>query len=458
MAEGVGARVELSELPLKYPGLAPWEIWLSEAQERMVVAVADTAPLFEACERYGVECIDIGEFTGDERLIVTYEGTTVVDIDTNFLHDGRPQRQLNAVMPKPDRTPMSAESFNSVFGTLDVAATTLRLLAHPNIASKESIIRRYDHEIGGATLVRPIIGAQNDGHADGVVLADPLSSSGIAVGIGVNPWMGIIDAERMALAVVDEAMRNVVAVGADPRTVALLDNFSWGDPQRPTTLGELVAAVDGCCQAARAFGAPFVSGKDSLNNEYFGSDDQRHAVPPTLVITAMAHVPNADAVVTPDFKQSGNVLILLGRTLCEFGGSHLAMLNEVAGGVVPSFDTKAPQRYQKLHEAIQNGDVESCHDVSEGGIAVAIAEMAMAGRLGAEITVAQSLTPAWWYFSESCGRLILEVKHESVAVIRDRFGDDAQIIGRVVDEQVLSVGNGQTLTIEEMLTSWQGAS
>ncbi|MEY4246886.1 MAG: phosphoribosylformylglycinamidine synthase subunit PurS/phosphoribosylformylglycinamidine synthase, partial [Actinomycetota bacterium] len=101
MAEGVGARVELSELPLKYPGLAPWEIWLSEAQERMVVAVADTAPLFTACERYGVECIDIGEFTGDERLIVTYEGTTVVDIDTNFLHDGRPQRQLNAVMPKP---------------------------------------------------------------------------------------------------------------------------------------------------------------------------------------------------------------------------------------------------------------------------------------------------------------------------------------------------------------------
>jgi phosphoribosylformylglycinamidine synthase len=331
-------------------------------------------------------------------------------------------------------------------------------LAHPNIASKESIIRRYDHEIGGATLVRPIIGAQNDGHADGVVLADPLSSSGIAVGIGVNPWMGIIDAERMALAVVDEAMRNVVASGADPRTVALLDNFSWGDPQRPTTLGELVAAVDGCCQAARAFGAPFVSGKDSLNNEYFGSDNQRHAVPPTLVITAMAHVPGVDAVVTPDLKQSGNVLILLGRTLCEFGGSHLAMLNDVAGGVVPSFDTKAPQRYQKLHEAIQNGDVESCHDVSEGGIAVAIAEMAMAGRLGAEITVAQSLTPAWWYFSESCGRLILEVKHESVAVIRDRFGDDAQIIGRVVDEQVLSVGNGQTLTIEEMLTSWQGAS
>ena len=457
MAEGVGARVELSGLPLKYPGLAPWEIWLSEAQERMVVAVADTVPLLAACERYGVECIDIGEFTGDERLVVTYEGTTVVDIDTNFLHEGRPQRQMNAVMPNPDRTPMSDEAFTSLFGHFDIAATTLRLLAHPNIASKEAIIRRYDHEIGGATLVRPIIGAQNDGHADGVVLAKPLSNSGIAVGIGVNPWTGIIDAERMALAVVDEAMRNVVAVGGDPRTVALLDNFSWGDPQRPTTLGELVAAVDGCCQAARAFGAPFVSGKDSLNNEYFGSDNQRHAVPPTLVITAMAHVPVADAVVTPDLKQSGNVLILLGQTLCEFGGSHLALLNAIPGGVVASFDANAPQRYQKLHEAILNGHIESCHDVSEGGIGVAVAEMAMAGRLGVEFTVSPSVVRDWWYFSESCGRFILEVKHEAVASIREQFGDDAQIIGRVVDEQVVSFGGGQTLTIEEMLTSWQGA-
>jgi phosphoribosylformylglycinamidine synthase len=134
------------------------------------------------------------------------------------------------------------------------------------------------------------------------------------------------------------------------------------------------------------------------------------------------------------------------------------MLNDVTGGVVPSFDTKAPQRYQKLHEAIQNGDVESCHDVSEGGIAVAIAEMAMAGRLGVEISVASSLINEWWYFSESCGRFILEVKHESAAAIRERFGDDAQIIGRVVAEQVLSLGNGQSLTVEEMLTSWQGAS
>jgi phosphoribosylformylglycinamidine synthase len=172
----------------------------------------------------------------------------------------------------------------------------------------------------------------------------------------------------------------------------------------------------------------------------------------------MAHVPNADAVVTPDFKQSGNVLILLGRTLCEFGGSHLAMLNEVAGGVVPSFDDAAPSRYQLLHEAILNGDVKSCHDISEGGIAVAVAEMAIAGRLGAEITVAQSLTPDWWYFSESCGRFILEVEHESVAAIRDQFGEDAQIIGRVVDEQLLSLGNGQSLRVKEMLNSWQGAS
>jgi phosphoribosylformylglycinamidine (FGAM) synthase-like enzyme len=134
------------------------------------------------------------------------------------------------------------------------------------------------------------------------------------------------------------------------------------------------------------------------------------------------------------------------------------MLNDVAGGVVPSFDAKAPQRYQKLHEAIFNGDVESCHDVSEGGVVVAVAEMVMAGRLGVEINVASSLISDWWYFSESCGRFILEVKPESVSSIRDQFGDDAQIIGHVVNEQTVSLGNGQSLTVEEMLTSWQGAS
>ena len=231
-------------------------------------------------------------------LHVRHGDTTVLHLDTHFLHDGRPQRYDGgrAADAQPRHRPLPRHARMST-------ATLLALLRHPNIASKESVIRRYDHEILGSTVVRPLVGRRRDGHADGVVIADPADTHGLAIGIGVNPWFGELDPHRMAHAVVDEAIRNVVAVGADPDKIALLDNFSWGDPRRPSTLGELVAAVRGCCEASVAHHAPFVSGKDSLNNEYLGADGARHSVPPTLVITAIAHVPDVNAAVTPDLKQ-----------------------------------------------------------------------------------------------------------------------------------------------------------
>ena len=236
--------------------------------------------------------------------------------------------------------------------------------------------------------MRPLVGPGTEGPGDGVVLADPRDTHGIAIGIGVDPWLGLHDPEAMAHAVVDEAIRNVVAVGADPDQVALLDNFSWGDPRRPSTLGELVAAVRGCHDAAIAYGAPFVSGKDSLNNEYTGADGQRHAVPPTLVITAVAHVPDVGRCVTAELTAPGNVLLLLGATRPEFAGSHLDLVLGRAGrtvGAAPQPDPDAPARYRRLHAAIRDGLVQSCHDVSEGGLAVALAELCIAGGLGAVI-------------------------------------------------------------------------
>ena len=193
-----------------------------------------------------------------------------------------------------------------------------------------------------------LAGAGDQGHADGIVLAHPEEDVGIAVGIGVNPWYGLHDPEAMAAVAVDEAIRNVVAVGADPDRVALLDNFSWGDPRDPHTLGTLVAAVDGCCTAAETFGAPFVSGKDSLNNTYSDSDGARHSVPPTLVITAVAHVPDVDRCVTPELTGPGNVLLLLGETGEHFAGSHLDLLTGVHrtpsadSGVTPQLDPASP--------------------------------------------------------------------------------------------------------------------
>jgi phosphoribosylformylglycinamidine synthase len=431
MAEGVGVDVDLDLVPRKYHGLEPWEVWLSEAQERMVVAVPprNLGALAQRCARVGVTAADIGHFTGDGRLVVRAGGNVVADLDVGFLHDGRPQREMNAELPSPNRSEPTSRPVDDPVGAL------LSLLRHPNIASKAATIHRYDHEILGATVVRPLVGAAGDGPADGIVLAEPGDAHGVAIGIGVNPWYGLHDPEAMAHAAVDEAIRNVVAVGSDPSRVALLDNFSWGDPRRPTTLGELVAAVDGCCAAASMFGAPFVSGKDSLNNEYVGADGERHAVPPTLVITAIAHVPDVDHCVTPDLSEPGNWLLLLGNTFPEFAGSHLDLVlgEPDAPGIAPAPDPDAPERYRRLHEAIRAGLVVSCHDVSEGGLAVALAEMCIGGRLGARIDTLPDEDLVTSLFAESVGRLVVEVEPRSVPAFLRLMDHHATTLGAVDD-------------------------
>lgn len=452
MAEGVGARVELAHAPLKYPGLSAWEIWLSEAQERMVLSVAPdrVAELQARCDRHGVELTDLGAFTGDGRLVVTFEGTVVLDLDTGFLHDGRPQRAMTAVAPAPDR----GEPVPGARAVGDPAAALLALLAHPNIATKEAVVHRYDHEIRGATVVRPFTGARLDGPSDGVVLAEPGDADGFAIGIGVNPWHGLHDPYRMAYAAVDEAVRNAVAAGADPERVALLDNFSWGDPRRATTLGELVEAVEGCCDAALAHGAPFVSGKDSLNNEYLGTDGERHAVPPTLVITAVAHVPDAARAVTSDLKAPGDMLVLLGTTHEELAGSHLDLVlgAPAAPGVVPAPDPDAPARYRRFHAAVRAGLVRAAHDCSEGGLAVALAEMVIGGRWGAELHTLGHDDPVVALFSESASRLVVEVAPADTERFLAEVG--GRVIGTVTDRPELRLPGVRPLGVDELVTAW----
>jgi phosphoribosylformylglycinamidine synthase len=447
MAEVLGADVDVALAPLKYPGLAPWEIWLSEAQERMVLSVdpAQLDALQEVCDRHGVELTDLGRFTGDGRLRVRHGGDVLVDLDVTFLHDGRPQRTMAAAWPSPPRDVVSPTR------NLEPGATLLALLAHPNIASKHEIIRRFDHEIRGSTVVRPLTGAFDDGPADGVVLAEPTDVHGIAIGIGVNPWYGEIDPEWMAHAVVDEAIRNVVAVGADPDRVALLDNFSWGDPRRESTLGALAAAVRGCVDASLANAAPFVSGKDSLNNEFTGADGLRHSVPPTLVITAVAHVPDAGSVVTPDLKAAGNRLLLVGSTTPVWGGSHVDLIYGASGDAVPEPDPGAPARYRRLHQLLSTGLVASCHDVSEGGVAVTVAEMAIGGRLGARVG-GRPIS----LFGEANGRFILEVAPDLVPTVVTALAGEALDIGEVLDIEFLQVGDAN-VSLAAAVAAWTGS-
>ncbi|MDX2379735.1 MAG: AIR synthase-related protein, partial [Acidimicrobiia bacterium] len=308
------------------------------------------------------------------------------------------------------------------------------------------------------SLVRPLGGAAGDAPADGVVLADPTADHGVAIGIGVNPWYGLHDPEAMAYAVVDEAIRNVVAVGADPDKIALLDNFSWGDPRRPSTLGALVAAVEGCCGAALMHSAPFVSGKDSLNNEYVGRDGKRHAVPPTLVITAVGHVPDPDRCVTPDLAAVGNVLILLGTTDPEFAGSHLDLVlgPPDAPGLVPGPDPDAPDRYRRLHSAMRAGLVAACHDVSEGGLAVALAEMCIGGRIGATIDHLPHDDVTTALFSESAGRLVVELDQRNVTAFTTLMSDQIFALGTVDDSDALTITGLDPIPISALVDSFAG--
>ena len=460
MAEGIGADVELDLVPRKYPGLAPWEVWLSEAQERMVLAVDPTlmSEVTAAANRHGVLLADLGAFTGDARLVVRSSGVIVLDLPTDVLHDGRPRREMVADLISV--TPAEADpDLRRRMVNEDPGAVLDRLLAHPNIASKQATIHRYDFEVQASTVVRPLTGAHLDGHSDGAVIVRPTETHGFAIGVGVNPWFGERDTRAMAYSVVDEAIRNVVVAGADPSRIALLDNFSWGDPRRASTLGELVGAVRGCVEAAALYGTPFVSGKDSLNNEYVGDDGVRHAIPPTLVITALGHVPDVDTTVTSDLKAAGNLLVLLGETLDELAGSHLdKVLGIDAGGAVPGRVDAAPERYRGFHEAVRAGLVKAAHDCSEGGIAVALAEMAIGGRLGIEVVV-PGADVAVALFSESNGRIVAEVASGDVEAFTALLPGPVTVLGSVVaGPQVRIVAGPLRIerSIGELLTAWSG--
>ncbi|HEX7434200.1 MAG TPA: phosphoribosylformylglycinamidine synthase subunit PurS, partial [Anaerolineaceae bacterium] len=326
MANPTGVDVDLAQVRLKYPGLAPWEIWLSEAQERMVLAIppVSTQAVKDLCALYEVDYTDLGSFTGAGRLLVRFAGQPVLDLSCDFLHEGIPQRQLVASRPVlPPPTSLVEHS-----GPLDLPAILLALLSHPNIASKAAVIRQYDHEVQGGTVVKPLTGVANDGPADACVIKPIMSqgSTGLVLSNGLNPEYGKLDAYRMALCAIDEAVRNAVAVGADPDCIALLDNFCWGDPRRPEVMGALLEATRGCYEGALRYKAPFISGKDSFNNEYMGADGQRHSIPPTLLISAIGIIPDVTHTVTLDLKQAGHLLYRVGDFHPVFGGSHYAMI------------------------------------------------------------------------------------------------------------------------------------
>lgn len=390
MGEDIGAEVWLDRVPLKYEGLSYTEIWISEAQERMVMAVPPERweELSELCASEGVEATVIGQFAPTGRLVLKYGDQQVADLAMEFLHEGRPPVVREAVCfpaaEKPLALPLTpAQSYTDVLR---------RILGSWNVASKHWIIRQYDHEVQGGSVIKPLVGACNDGPGDAAVIRPVLHSyRGLVIACGMNPCYGDLDTYWMAAAAIDEAVRNAVAVGADPRRLAILDNFCWGNTERPETLGSLVRAALACHDVAIALGTPFISGKDSLNNEFRPVGGQEPiAIPPSLLISAMGQVDDVRRCVTMDLKECGNYLYQIGVTKDELGGSHFAMVSSLTGGRVPRLDPTAARRtFEALHRAIWSGLVRACHDLSEGGLATAAAEMAFAGNLGARLDLAR---------------------------------------------------------------------
>ena len=393
MGETIGAEVWLDRAPLKYDGLSHTEIWISEAQERMVLAVPPDKldRLAQICKKEDVEYAVIGRFVPTGKLRLLYQDTEVGSIDMEVLHGGRPPVVRQAVyQSKPEETGSLGDLTKP-----DIESTLQKILSTPTVASKHWIIRQYDHEVQGGSVVKPLVGPACNGPSDAAVVRPKLTSNrALVLSCGMNPRFGDLDPYHMATSAIDEAVRNAIAVGARPDRIAILDNFCWGNTDRPETLGTLVRAAIACHDLALAWKTPFISGKDSLNNEFTWFDSkgekQSIAIPCSLLISAMGQIDDASKAITMDFKQSGNAIYLVGSTREELGGSHAAMVLKKSGGHVPKVDPAiAMESYRKLHAAIDRGLVVSCHDLSEGGLAVAIAEMAFAGELGAELDLTQ---------------------------------------------------------------------
>ena len=391
MGARLGAAVDLAAAPLKYPGLQPWEIWVSEAQERMVLAVPEgnVALLRELCSSWGVEMSDIGSFSADRQLVVRHGDLGVIELPMSLLHEGLPRRSMTATHRDPA---VPAGPPPGALDGIDPAELILGLLSHPNVASREPIVRSYDHEVRGGTVVRPLVGPGADGPADAAVLK-PLGTwyhdMAVALAVGITPRITALDPWAMALHAIDEAFRNLVAVGADPDRVALLDNFCWGDPTLPDRLGSLVRAVQGCVEGVRRYRAPFVSGKDSLYNEFEG-----RAVPGTLLISAVGVVTDLHRAVTSAVTGTGRDLWLVGRGSQCLGGSLLAEMLGIDDPRVPAPVSDPLSRYRAVHSLISDGRVSAAHDVSDGGVAVALAEMAIGGRLGLRATIPRDAAEA----------------------------------------------------------------
>ena len=468
-----GCRMDLSKAPLKYPGLNPWEILISEAQERMSLAVPPEKidEFMSMAVDFGVEATILGDFTDSGYFHILYGDKTVAWLPVSFMHEGLPPMQLPAKWAPPRHgepaLPVKA----------DLTADLLRLLGSLNICSKESVVRRYDHEVQGGSVVKPFTGIANDGPSDAAVVRPLLDSfEGVVVAHGICPRYSDIDTYHMTANAIDEALRNYVAVGGSLDLVAGLDNFCWCDPvQSEKTpdgaykMAQLVRANQALYDVCLAYSMPLISGKDSMKNDFYDGAT-KISIPPTVLFSVIGKIEDSRKAVTMDVKRPGDLVYLLGETANELGGSEYYALHGEVGDNVPVVNPeKALNRYRALSIAIDRGLVASCHDLSDGGLAVSLAETAFAGGYGIEAALEKVLyigdekekTDMVILFSESASRHLVTVRPEQRQKFESTMGSNAvSCIGTVTGDSTLRITGlmGTTVVeagIDDLKEAWQ---
>ena len=460
-----GCYVKLDQVPLKYPGLAPWETWVSESQERMTLSVPKDkwAAFSDLMKRRGVEATIIGEFTDSGKCVVDYNGKNVMDVEMDFLHDGLPERPMKSQATMTFHKEPSLEELDDLTGTL------YKMLARQNIASFEFISMQYDHEVQGGSVLKPLQG-RGRVNADTTVTRPVLDSNkAVIMSQGINPKYSDIDTYHMAACAIDTAVRNAVAAGANLEHLALLDNFCWCSSNEPERLGQLKNAVMACYDYATAYGTPFVSGKDSMFNDFKGFDADGNpikiSVPPTLLVSSFGVMEDSKKAVSLDAKFAGDLVYVLGETKNELGGSEYFAMHEATGAFVPEVDAeKNLKLYKALSNCISEELVASAQSVHKGGLGVALAKTAMGGLLGMEVCL-DNLSGMFWrddctLYSESQGRIVVTVAPEN----KDKFeklmeGNFFARVGVVKEDKSFVVKSAHKVVIngdvDEMLKSYK---
>ncbi len=460
--ESGGFEVDLEDVPLKYSGLSPWQIWISESQERMTLAVPpgklDT--FVSLMEKRGVEATVIGRFTDGSRGIVRLNGEVIFNLDMSFLHDGLPRKKLTTSYTRKDN------SYPEFDLSSDMNSLLLEMMGRLNICSFEYISYQYDHEVQGNSVIKPL---QGKGKVNGnVTVIRPLLDSfkGVALSQGVYPVYSDIDTYHMAACSIDTAVRNIISVGGTLKRIALLDNFCWCDSNNPERLGQLKEAARACYDYSVAYGTPFISGKDSMFNDFRGYDENFNevfiSVPPTLLISSTGVVEDIRRCVSIDFKVPGDLVYIIGETKDETGGSeYTGYMGEKLSGKpylgnnVPRVDAgEFSGRYRAYEKAVERGFISSGISLERGGFAVALAKSAMGGLLGCEVDlsklpVAGGVRMDGLLFSETQGRILVSIDPAYHREFEACFkGIPISRIGEVTESGRLVVSNDGSPVIE----------